>query len=42
MGMAAIMFNGVELFEQTVNISIDRRLHLKSGENLSSSFIEDV
>ena len=34
MGMVAILFSGVEPF--------DRRLHVKSGENWSNSFREDV
>ena len=35
MGMVAILFNGVEPFEQ---YALDRRLHVKSGENWSSGF----
>ena len=37
MDMGAILFNGAEPFEQT-----DRWPHVKSGENWSSNFREDV
>ena len=36
MGMAAILFNDAEPFEQ-----INRRPHVKSGENWSSGFREE-
>ena len=41
MGMASILFNDAEPFEQRVNM-FNRRPHVKSGENWSSGFREDV
>ena len=44
MGMAAILFNGTELFEpfeKIVNIPLAEKNHGKSVENCSSSFRED-
>ena len=38
MGIAAILFNDVEPFEQ---YPFDRRLHVKYGENWSSGFREE-
>ena len=35
MGMAAILFNGAEPFEQIVNTPLKRRSYVKCGENLS-------
>ena len=37
MGMAAILFNGAEPFEQIVN-TLSTELHVKSGENCSRGF----
>ena len=39
MGIAAILFNGEDSFEQ---FALDRRLHEKSGENWSSGFREEA
>ena len=41
MGMAAISFNGMEPFEQIVNIPSQQKAHVKSGENCSSSVKEE-
>ena len=43
MGMAAILFNDSEPFEQIWKYPFDRKLNVKSGENWSSCFrVEDV
>ena len=41
MGMAAILFSDAEPFEQCQH-SFERRPHMKSGENWSSSFKEGI
>ena len=40
MGMAAILFSGLEPFEQRQH-PFDRRLHVKSGENWLCGFREE-
>ena len=40
MGIADILFNDAELFEQTDN-TLDRKPNVKSGENWSSCFREE-
>ena len=41
MGMAVILFNGGAI-RINCQYLLDRRLHVKSGENWSSGFIEEV
>ena len=41
MGNAAILFNDIEPFEQSINIPSTDGPHVKSGENWSSSFWEE-
>ena len=38
MGMAAILFNGVKLYEKKIQYPFDRRPHVKSDSKWSSSF----
>ena len=42
MGMAAIFFNGKEPFKQIVNTLFNRESHVKSDENCSNSFREEI
>ena len=42
MGMAAILFDGVDPFEQIVNTLSTEGPIVKSGEHCSSSFREDI
>ena len=37
MGMVTIFFNGAGLFKEIVN-TLDKKPHVKSGENCSSAF----
>ena len=41
LGMAAILFNDAEPFEQSVNIPSTEGPHVKSGANCSSGFREE-
>ena len=42
MGMAVILFNNAEPFEQSVNIASTEKPDVKSGENWSSGFREET
>ena len=41
MGMAAILFDDAEPFEQSINIPLTEGPQMKSGENWSSGFREE-
>ena len=41
MGMAGILFNGAEPFDQIVRIFFNRRPYVKSNENCSRGFREE-